>query len=334
MTRKLIIDTDPGVDDAMAIAFGLCHPDMELLGLTTVFGNTSIEFATRNAQYILDVMGARDVAVARGAAAPRVQAAHAPPDFVHGSDGLGHVWPAGGVTLAPDCRHAEIEPLDAADFIIDSARRYPGKISLVAVGPLTNIAEALAREPALPELLNELVIMGGSLQEPGNVSPLAEANFWNDPHAADDVLSGNWPASIVGLDVTHRIMLSDDDLGRLRDDAGLTGRLLWESSRFYVDFYTSRATAIGGDGRRECAMHDAAAIARVVVPEAFETVQGGARVIPDGMAIGQLTLDRLGHDYPVAHWASRPRSTAVCIDVQADRVRSHFLDTVIDHHIR
>lgn len=334
MTRKIILDTDPGVDDAMAIAFALCHPELDLLGLTTVFGNTSIDFATRNAQYILEVIGAREVAVARGAAAPQVQTPHAPPDFVHGQDGLGNVWPAGGVTLTPASRHAEVAPLDAADFIIDSARRFPGEITLVAVGPLTNIAEALAREPDLPAMLHELVIMGGTLHEPGNVSPLSEANFWNDPHAADDVLAGDWPASIVGLDVTHRIMLSDDHLGRLRDDASETGRLLWETSRFYVDFYASRAQSVGGEGRRECAMHDAAAIARVIAPDAFETVRGGARVIPDGMAVGQLSLERFGHDYPETHWASRPRSTEVCIGVQADRVRSLFLDTVVDHHVR
>ena len=327
--HPLILDTDPGVDDAMAIAFAVAHPDIELLALTTVFGNTNVDFATRNARYALDVFGATDVAVARGAAAPLVQAPHPAPEFVHGADGLGNVYPSGDVDLAPGARHARAEELDAADFIVESARARPGELVLVAVGPLTNVAEALAREPRLPELVRELVVMGGSVDEPGNVSPLAEANFWNDPHAADAVFAVDWPASVVGLDVTHRIMLDDEHLARLRDEAGRTGDLIWRSSRFYVDFYTARA----GSERRECAMHDAAALVHVVAPDAFEHVAGGARVVAEGIAVGQFALDRTGHDYPEPHWAGRPR-TAACVGVDAERVRTLFLDTVIDHHRR
>jgi len=327
--NRLILDTDPGVDDAMAIAFALAHPDIELLALTTVFGNTSVESATLNAQHVLEVFGARDVAVARGAAAPRVQSPHPYPDFVHGIDGLGNVRPDAAATFTPDARHARPDERDAADFIIDTARAMPGELVLVAIGPLSNIAEALAREPALPELVRELVIMGGTLDEPGNVSPLAEANFWNDPHAADEVFAVDWPTSVVGLDVTHRIMLGDAHLAQLRDEAGATGELIWASSRFYVDFYTARAAS----ARRECAMHDAAALVHVVAPDAFEHVTGGVRVVGDGIAIGQLALDRTGHDYPEPHWAGRPRA-AVCTGVEADRVRELFLDTVVRHHRR
>lgn len=332
MPHPLILDTDPGVDDTMAIAFALAHPDIDLLALTTVFGNTTVEFATRNAQYVLDVLGARDVAVARGAAAPRVQPAHPPPDFVHGGDGLGNVYPAspeGAVPTAPDARHARVDERDAADLIVATARARPGELVLVAVGPLTNVAEALAREPRLPELVRELVVMGGSVDEPGNVSPLAEANFWNDPHAADEVFAADWPASVVGLDVTHRIMLDDAHLARLRDGAGATGDLIWRSSRFYVDFYSARAN----NGRRECAMHDAAALVHVVAPDAFERVAGGARVVTEGIAVGQLALDRTGHDYPEPHWAGRP-PTRACVGVDAERVRAIFLDTIVAHHRR
>jgi len=137
--HKIILDTDPGVDDAMAIAYAFCHPDIELLALTTVFGNISVEYATRNAQYVLESFGASDVAVARGA-------------FVHGDDGLGNCYPHTEVALTPTSRHATIEPDDAADYINAAARAQPGEISLVAVGPLTNIALALARAPELPSL--------------------------------------------------------------------------------------------------------------------------------------------------------------------------------------
>ena len=325
----LVLDTDPGIDDAMAIAFALCHPGIELLGLTTVFGNASVEFTTRNARHVLESFGASDVAVARGAAVPRVQAPHPYPEFVHGADGLGNVYPDGEVALAAGARHARVDPRDAAGFIVETARARPGELVLVAIGPLTNVAEALAREPALPSLVRELVVMGGTLDEPGNVSPLAEANFWNDPHAADEVFAADWPATVVGLDVTHRIMIGDDHLARLRDEAGESGRLIWESSRFYIDFYTARA----GDGRRACAMHDAAALVHVVAPDAFAHVSGGARVVAEGIAVGQLALDRTGHDYPEPHWTGRP-PTAVCVGVDAERVRELFLDTIARHHRR
>lgn len=342
--HKIILDTDPGVDDAMAIAYALAHPDIELLALTVVFGNINIDFATRNAQYVLDVLGASDVAVAKGAAIPSVQAARPHADFVHGADGLGNVYPGSSpgvaaiesANLRADARHSSIEPLDAADFIINAARENPGQITLVAVGPLTNIAEALRREPELPKLVAGLVIMGGTVDEPGNVSPLAEANFLNDPHAADALFAVEWPATVVGLDVTHRIMLKDSHLKSLGDNAGLSGELLWDSSRFYVNFYTESGAAkeavLRGD-EPQCAMHDAAAIAYVVMPEAFTTESGAARVVDDGIAIGQLGLDRKGYDYPLPFWQNRP-ATSVCMTVDSEAVRQNFLQTIIDHHIR
>ncbi|ASJ75451.1 nucleoside hydrolase [Granulosicoccus antarcticus] len=338
--HKIIIDTDPGVDDTMAIAYALAHPDIELLGLTTVFGNINIDYSTRNGQYVLDVLGAETVAVARGASIPSVQSPLPHADFVHGADGLGNVYPgsepgkaaATAATLRADARHATIEPVDAADFIIQCARQFPGEVTLVAIGPLTNVAEAYRREPALPSLVAGLVIMGGTVDEPGNVSPVSEANFLNDPHAADALLAADWPTTIVGLDVTHRIMLTDSHLKQLDEQAGETGSLIWNSSRFYVDFYTQSGAAKDAE-EPQCAMHDAAAVAYVLIPDAFTVVRGGARVIPDGMAIGQLALDRKGYAYAVPHWQDRP-ATSVCMAVESDRVREHFLQTIIKHHKR
>ena len=327
--HRVILDTDPGIDDAMAIAFALCHPDIELLALTTVFGNVSVEQSTRNARYLLECFGADEVAVARGAAVPSVQAPLPHAHFVHGADGLGNVHPAEELHYRAGTRHARLARSEAADFIVETAREMPGELVLVAIGPLTNVAAALAREPELPSLVRELIVMGGALDEPGNVSPLAEANFWNDPHAADAVFGADWPATVVGLDVTHRIMVHDEHLAQLRDEAGETGDLLWRSSRFYVDFYAARA----GDGVRACAMHDAAALVHVIMPEAFERVTGGARVVPDGMAAGQLALDRSGHDYPMPHWSGRP-GTAVCTAVDAARVRACFLEAIVRRHRR
>ncbi len=342
--HKIILDTDPGVDDAMAIAYAVAHPDIELMALTVVFGNINIDYATRNAQYILDELGATNVAVAKGAAIPSVQSPLPHADFVHGADGLGNVYPGSepgvaateSATLRAEARHANVDALDAADFIIKAARENPGEITLVAVGPLTNIAEALRREPGLPGLVAGLVIMGGTVDEPGNVSPVAEANFLNDPHAADALFAADWPATIVGLDVTHQIMLGDSHLKMLDDKAGSTGKLIWESSRFYVDFYTNSGAAkeaADQGAEPQCAMHDAAAIACVLIPDAFVMARGAARVVHDGIAIGQLALDRKGYAYALPHWNNRP-PTSVCMEVDDVRVRDHFLQTLIDHHLR
>ncbi len=338
--RKIILDTDPGCDDAMAIAYAFCHPEIQLLALTTVFGNMNVGYTTRNAQFILEMLGATKVAVARGASVPSVQDPLPPADFVHGADGIGNIYPGStpdkpaeiAINLNPDARHAVVEELDAADFIVAAARANPGEITLVAVGPLTNIAEAYRREPELPSLVAGLVIMGGALDEPGNVTPLAEANFFNDPHAADALMAADWPMTLIGLDVTHKIMLSDSSLKRLGDNAGQTGMLIWESSRFYVDFYTSKGAAKGAT-EPECAMHDAAAIAYLLIPDAFEVESGAARVIPDGIASGQLALDRKGYDYVTPFWRDRP-AINVCMGVDSERVREHFLSAVIEHHIQ
>ena len=340
---KIILDTDPGVDDAMAIAYAFTHPDIELLALTTVFGNVNVDLATRNAQYILNTLGATSVAVAKGVAAPSVQAHLGFAEFVHGADGIGNMYPGSSpdapaetpAALDPDARHALIEELDAADYIIAQARKHPGEITLVAVGPLSNIAEAYRRAPELPSLVAGLVLMGGTVDEPGNVTPVAEANFMNDPHAADALLGADWPVTVVGLDVTHRIMLRNSDLKRLEDFAGETGALIWHTSRFYVDFYTQNGAAkdmVEQGAEPQCAMHDASAIACVIMRDAFAMQQGPARVIPDGMAIGQLALDRKGYAYSVPHWRDRP-GVSVCMAVDAERVREHFLSTLVNHHV-
>ena len=340
--HKIILDTDPGVDDAMAIAYAFLHPDIELLALTTVFGNINIDFATRNAQFILDTLGATDVAVAKGAAIPSVQSPLPHAEFVHGLDGIGNIYPGStsasaaqdNMTLRPTARHRDIEALDAADYIIAAAKAQPGEITLVAVGPLTNIYEAFRREPTLPSLVAGLVVMGGTLDEPGNVSPLAEANFFNDPHAADALMSADWPMTVVGLDVTHRIMVKDTDLQGLKSSAGKTGALIWSSSRFYVDFYMNKGAAKGiGATEPQCAMHDAAAVAYVLLPDAFVTSAGPARVVPDGMAAGQLALDEKGYNYALPYWQDRP-DTQVCVQVDSERVREHFLSSLIEHHLQ
>jgi len=330
--HKVILDTDPGIDDAMAIAYALAHPDIELLALTTVFGNVNVEKATRNAQYILDVMGARKVDVVKGAGVPIEQAPLPHSEFVHGDDGIGGCYPTPAPQLNVQAAHANAHALPACDYIIQQAKQYPGEISLVAVGPLSNVALALRKEPGLPTLLKQLIVMGGTVDEPGNVTPLAEANFFNDPHAADELLAENWPMTVVGLDVTHKVMITDTHLARLRDNAGVTGEFIWQSSRFYIDFYTNKGAAKEAS-EPCCAMHDAAAVVALVVPDAFTQVRGACRVITSGVAAGQLAIDRCGYQYATDDWQNRAIANGACMDVDADRVLGDFLDTLTEYRL-
>ena len=330
MSHRVILDTDPGVDDAMAIALCVTHPDIELLALTTVFGNVSVEQSTRNAQFVLDVFGATDVVVSKGLGQPLVLPPQAHSESVHGADGLGNCCDKTR-QLNAHAAHKTLHELPAPEFIIAQAKQNPGDITLIAVGPLTNVAKALELEPDLPSLLKSLVIMGGALDEPGNVTPVAEANFFNDPHAADQVLAVDWPATVIGLDVTHQIMVNDSQLASLRDGAGDTGKLLWESSRFYVDFYVKKGAA-KDQQEPACAMHDAAAVLYLLMPEAFDVVTGRSRVVDSGIAIGQLTCDRKGYVYSLPHWESVTGSTGIAMAVNSESVRQEFLNRLMQHH--
>jgi len=321
--HNIIIDTDPGVDDAQAIALAIAHPQINLLGLTTVFGNATIDITTRNALTLLELFGDTDVPVARGAAEPLQQARMPSADFVHGADGLGNLN-----LPAPD-RKASDE--SAAEFMVRLVNSRPGEITLVAIGPLTNIAQALKLDPLLPDKVKELVVMGGAVDEPGNVSPVAEANFICDPHAADSVLAHNWPITLIGLDVTHRILLRDSDTRELKNHAGKTGRFIWDSSRFYVDFYVN-GHAISNEKERSCPMHDASAVVYLLERDAFNLTSGAARVVDHGVAVGQLIIDRKGAPYPLPHWRDRPIINAA-VAVDAERVRRAFLDTLIQHSL-
>lgn len=321
--HNIIIDTDPGIDDAQAIAFALAHPQIKLLGLTTVFGNATIDITTNNALLLLEMFGHPDLPVAQGANKPLVQPRLPSPDFVHGADGLGNL------NLAKSTRHPVHET--AAEFIVREVNAQVGDVTLVAIGPLTNIAKALELDPQLADKTKELVIMGGTVDEPGNMSPVAEANFLGDPHAADRVLAENWPAAIIGLDVTHQIVLRDQDFTELKNKANKIGQFLWESSRFYIDFYDHNRS-LGDQDIRSCAMHDASTLVYLVERDAFKFLSGSARVAEDGVAVGQLIMDRKSQDYPLPHWQNRP-AVNVAMGADVNRVRDCFLNTLVEYAI-
>ena len=225
--QKVIIDCDPGIDDAMAIILAMEYSDFEILGITTVFGNAGLEQATENALKIVELSG-KKIPVFKGADRPLVVPRENPPDFVHGVDGLGNTnWAAS--TL-------QVEPILAADFIVETINTYPGEITILAIGRLTNLANALALDPEIAIKTKNVILMGGTLHVPGNVSPVGEANISGDPHAADLVFRASWPVTMIGLDVTTKLIMNDQILDTIREDNGQYGNFIYDISRFYRNF--------------------------------------------------------------------------------------------------
>lgn len=301
--QKVIIDTDPGIDDAMAIIYAHLEPEIELLGLTSIFGNVTVDIATRNALALTEMLGSSAV-VAAGAAHPLQQASREVAHEVHGHEGFGHVAP-----MTPE-RVADARP--AWQFICDTVNANPGDIVLCPIGPLTNIALALQHDPSIAAKVKSVVVMGGSVDEGGNVTPYAEANIWQDPHAANIVFSADWPVTLVGLDVTHRVICSPEDFAELAESSPRLGGFLNEAVQFYFDFYAT-VTDIRG-----CHMHDPTAVVSIVRPQWLSIEDTALQTVEEGELVGKTER---------AKDASLPR-IKVAVDIQAEAVRQRFLDTI------
>ncbi|MEE4298084.1 MAG: nucleoside hydrolase [Pseudomonadales bacterium] len=314
MAHRIVFDTDPGIDDAMALLFAHASPEIELLGITTTFGNATVEQTTRNALLIADRFGIA-CPVHRGAAAPLVGEADAPPDFVHGRDGLGEAG------FEPSPR----EPTgDAAAFLVETIRKHPGEITVVAVGRMTNLARALERDPEIAGLVKGIVVMGGAFGREGhagNVTPCAEANMHGDAHAADRVMTAAWPLTLVPLDVTHRTRMAPAILEALAARGGERGAFIERIARFYRDFY-----ARTGAGEA-FPVHDSSAVACLLAPELYAREQGALRVVTEGIAKGQTLFAQADRFYALDGWRDLPRRE-VCLGVEADAVLELWLETL------
>ncbi|RVG73737.1 nucleoside hydrolase [Sinorhizobium meliloti] len=312
--HKVIFDTDPGVDDAMALLFLHRHPAIELVGITTVFGNASIETTTRNALFL---KGAWNIAapVAKGigetldAGRPHVGW----PTGIHGDDGLGNIDVPAQIDLP-------LDPRPAHRFIIDTVRANPGQVTLVAVGRMTNLARALRDDPEIATLVKAVVIMGGAFDVPGNITPAAEANIHGDPEAADVVMTAPWPVTVIGLDVTTKTVMSRAMLSDIAERGGAPARLLSDISQFYIDFYEHHVD----DGM---IVHDSCACAYVVAPELFQTRSGAIRVLCGGIADGQTVQKPDARLFPPNAWDGFPNQQA-CIGIDAEAVLKLIGDTL------
>ena len=300
MAKKIIIDTDPGIDDTIAICTALRSPDVSVIGLTSVFGNAVGETTAQNALRLVELEGNDHIPVARGSDVPLVFPLEKIASGVHGEDGMGNTHPP-----APK---GKLQDMTAAEFIVKKVREFPGEITLVPVGPLTNLAMALRLDPGIASLVKEVVLMGGVVAHPGNMTPVAEANIYHDPHAADIVMSAGWPVVLVGLDVTHKTVITPAFLEQIYKADNPAVRLIERILPCYQSFFDEIYGLKGA-----FFTHDPSAIAYVLKPELFETRSVPVFVETEGRCVGQTVADW------DKVWEERPE-TRVCLDVDSEGV--------------
>jgi inosine-uridine nucleoside N-ribohydrolase len=296
---RVLLDCDPGHDDAIALLLALASPEVDLLGVTTVAGNQTLEKTTANAIRVLEFAGRTDVPVAAGADRPLVREQFVAA-YVHGETGLD----------GPDLPPPQSAPVDrhAVDFLADKIREVDGRVTLVPVGPLTNVALLLALHPdARPE---RIVLMGGAIAE-GNVTPAAEFNIWCDPEAAVRVFTSGIDVTMVGLDVTHKALFTTAHIGRL---AGRVGEMVTELLRFYDRFHRE---VYGFDGSP---IHDAVAVAHVLQPDVVETRHLNVEIdVESELCRGRTVVD-------LWRRTEREPNVHVAVDIDADA----FLELLIE----
>ncbi|PTM94240.1 nucleoside hydrolase [Mycoplana dimorpha] len=312
--HKVIFDTDPGIDDAMALLFLHQHPDVDLIGITTVFGNASVETTTRNALFLKREWNiAAPVAKGDGKAFNPMRNPTDWPVMIHGHDGLGNID-------VPEKIDLPLDPRPAHRFIIDTVRANPGEVTLVAVGRMSNLAFALKEAPEIAGLVKQVIIMGGAFDVPGNITPAAEANIHGDPEAADVVMTAPWKVVVVGLDVTMQTVMTRTLLDEIVEAGGARAKLLSDISQLYIDFY-------GRHVEDAMVVHDSCACAYLVAPELFTTRSGAIRVVAGGIADGQTIQKPDGRAFPPGNWDDLPSQHA-CTGINADAVLKLIAETL------
>jgi purine nucleosidase len=309
---RMILDVDTGIDDAMAILYALNRPGIKLEALTTTFGNTDIESATANTLRILELVGRSGIPVARGPGRSLLKPFVKGAEHVHGRNGLGDV-------VLPEPKAKPVAE-HASDLMIRLARANPGEITLCPVGPITNVAIALAKAPDVATLFKEIVVMGSTIFHPGIhgiPTPIADANFWNDPEAAQIVLRSGAKITLVGMDVTMKVLLTR----AMREEiaaSGEVGATMMRIADFYVRAYASMYPEIDG-----CGLHDPLAVA-IAEDKSLATTE---RMCVDIELSGVLTRGATIADRR-RNVAPERRNADMCVDVDRERFSRLFVETL------
>lgn len=303
--KRILLDTDPGIDDALAILLALASPELSLEGLSVVHGNCSLEQAVRNGLSILELAGADSTPLARGCELPLVQPSLLAPE-THGDTGLGYA-------KLPEPRAQPIGQ-HGSDFLIERVMSNPGEITLVAIGPLTNVALAIRKEPKFAKSLKEIVIMGGAIRHEGNATALAEFNTYVDPHATHIVFHAGIPTTLVPLDVTYQCILMASDVERLlKIDSPIT-KFIKDATDFYMEYHDAYQRIKG------CIINDPLALALTFAPELCDYEKLPVDVdISGGVSMGKTFADFYNYD-------KKPANMKVALGVRARDFIELFLE--------
>jgi purine nucleosidase len=307
MPKRILFDTDPGIDDACAILLALASPELSIEGLSIVHGNCSLDQATMNALAVLELANAAHIPVARGCELPLVQPPLLAPE-THGETGLGYA------KLTPP--RARPIHQHAIDFLIEQMLRSPGEITLVAIGPLTNVALAIRQEPRIVGALKEIIIMGGALRHEGNTTALAEFNTYVDPHAAYIVYHAGIPATLVPLDVTYQCILTPRDVTRLLQTDSPITRFVADATRFYMEFHDEYQKIEG------CVINDPLALALTFAPELCTYQDLPLDIdLSGGISLGKTVAD-------FYNYGKKPANMRVALGVRARDFMDLFVERI------
>nr|WP_306428392.1 MULTISPECIES: nucleoside hydrolase [unclassified Corynebacterium] len=301
---------DTGIDDALALAYALGSPELELIGVTATYGNVLVETGVRNDLALLELFGASDVPVFAGephALAKDNFEVLEISEFIHGRNGIGEVE-------VPDAQRA-VEAQSAVDFLIESVRTYGDELIIVPTGAMTNIAAAMQRSPEFAQHAR-IVFMGGALTVPGNVSPWAEANINQDPEAADFMVRNGADVTMIGLDVTLQTLLTTAETQQWRALGTKAGEFLADATDYYIRAYETTAPHLGG-----CGLHDPLAVGVAVDPTLVRLLPMHLKVDTEGATRGRTigNEEKIGAPNPNAR-------VAVAVDTQ--RFLTEFMERV------
>lgn len=305
---KMILDLDTGIDDGMALAYAIGSKEIELIGVTGTYGNVYTEVGVQNVLNILNMCNVNEISVFAGESHAmckdnfnRLEVSAR----IHGENGVGQVTMEKSLNKKDD--------KSGVDFLIESVKKYGKELVIVATGPMTNIATALKKAPQIKEMIGRVVIMGGALTIPGNVSPYTEANISQDPEAAKYLFESGVDVTMVGLDVTQRSTLTNEDTQNWRETGTVVGRTYADM----VDYYISQHDEIKG-----CYVHDPSAVINAVHPEYFTMLPMHMTVITKGEAVGRT----IGNPQKLRN--SNP-NVKVCIGVESKTLVKHLNETLL-----
>lgn len=303
--KHIIIDTDPGIDDSLALLLAAASPEIVLDGVIAVHGNVSTEQTTKNALSVLELAGLSQVPVFKGCDLPLVKESLLSPE-THGGNGLGYAQLQESATQ-PKAQHG-------SDFLIEQIMSYPGEITLVAIGPLTNVALAIRKEPRIVQNVKEVFIMGGAIQHPGNTTALAEYNTYVDPHAAHIVFHSGMPMILTPLDVTYQCIFTKDDLNRLLKINSPITKFIADSTRFYMEFHDEYQSIDG------CVINDPMTLALTFMPEICDYQDLVVDVdISTGVGLGNTFGDFYNYE-------KKPKNMKVALGVRPRMFMELFLE--------